>query len=143
MVNDRPVVAVDPGHAKCGVAVVASDGSVIARDIVITAMIGETVRVMYDDHSARAVVVGGGTTSSDVQSRLAVFFDESDIEVIDEKHTTLEARSLYREDHPPGCFGRIIPTGLLIPPRPLDDYAAVVIGRRYFSIQDAEDSHGP
>lgn len=141
--NERPIVAVDPGHTKCGVAVVEPDGSIIARDIVTAAMIGETARVMYDDHAAGVVVVGGGTSSDEVRTSLSLFFDESDIQIVDEENTTLEARSLYREENPPGCLGRLIPVGLLIPPRPLDDYAAAVIGRRYFSIQDAKGRDTP
>ncbi|MFO7948040.1 MAG: pre-16S rRNA-processing nuclease YqgF [Armatimonadota bacterium] len=140
--NCRPVVAVDPGHTKCGVAVVTPAGDVLFKDVIPAAMVVDTVRVLYDDHDAGLVVVGGGTTSADVVEHLTSFFGEDDITTVEESHTTLQARALYWADNKPGCLARFVPTGLLIPPRPLDDYAAVVIARRHFDTRHA-DTHSP
>ena len=44
--NSGPVVAVDPGTAKCGIAVLSAAGEVLYRDIVPAEMIGETTDVI-------------------------------------------------------------------------------------------------
>jgi hypothetical protein len=50
---------------------------------------------------------------------------------VDERETTLRARALYFADHPPRGWRRLIPLGLQLPPRPIDDYAAILIARRF------------
>jgi hypothetical protein len=132
------VVAVDPGHAKCGVAVVGPDGDILHHDIVPSAMIGETVDVFAGDYHARTIVVGGGTTSKAVIELISAFRPRTDISTVEEGHSTLEARKLYWEHNPPGCLYSLLPSGLRVPPCPIDDYAAVVIARRY--LQGDEDA---
>ena len=53
------------------------------------------------------------------------------VHLIDERETTLRARALYFADHPPRGWRRLIPLGMQLPPCPIDDYAAVLIGRRF------------
>jgi hypothetical protein len=51
--------------------------------------------------------------------------------VVDETDTSYRARALYFADHPPRGWRRLVPLGLQLPPRPIDDYAALLIARRY------------
>ena len=132
---DLPVIAVDPGRDKCGIAVVAPDGAILHHTIVPTAMVGETVDVMARDHHARRILVGAGTTSRGAVEAISVFRPRNDILIVEEANSTLEARTLYWVDNPPGCLQMLIPAGLRIPPRPVDDYAAVVIARRFLAQQ--------
>ncbi len=131
MSGSVPVVGVDPGRAKCGVAVIAPDGAILHTQIVPTAMIGETVDMLANDYHARRILVGAGTTSAGVVEAISTFRRREDILCVEEGHSTLQARSLYWEQNRPGCLQMLIPAGLRIPPRPVDDYAAVVIARRY------------
>ena len=76
-----------------------------------------------------AVALGHGTHADTVAQmlerlRLPVHF-------VDERETTLLARALYFAENPPRGWRRLVPTGMLLPPRPIDDYAAVLIARRY------------
>jgi len=48
----------------------------------------------------------------------------------EESFSTLEARKLYWERHPPQGLRRFLPRDLLFPPRPLDDLAAWCIVKR-------------
>lgn len=130
---DLPVVAVDPGRDKCGIAVVSPDGAILHHAIVPTAMVGETVDVVAGDHHARRIIVGAGTTSRGAVEAISVFRPRNDILIVEEANSTLEARALYWLDNPPGCLQMLIPAGLRIPPRPVDDYAAVVIARRFLA----------
>ncbi len=134
--SSGPVVAVDPGTAKCGIAVLSATGEVIYRDIVPTEMIGEAADVTAQDHKARIIVIGGGTASKSVLQKLLAFRDGSQVVQVPEVNTTLLARSRYWEDNPPGCLLSLLPAGMRIPPRPVDDYAAVVIGERFLEGED-------
>ncbi len=50
---------------------------------------------------------------------------------VDEFETSRLARTLYFNDHPPRGWRRLIPLGLQVPRRPVDDYAAIAIARRF------------
>jgi len=101
-------------------------------------MVGETVDVLANDHHARRIIVGAGTTSRGAIDAISVFRPRNDILTVGEANSTLEARALYWQDNPPGCLQMLIPAGLRIPPRPVDDYAAAVIARRFLA-QRSED----
>ena len=51
--------------------------------------------------------------------------------LIDESHSTEEARKLYWQYNPPTGWRKIIPTSMQFPPEPVDDLTALVIGLRY------------
>ena len=51
--------------------------------------------------------------------------------LVDEYETTLRARARYFADHPPRGWKRLVPRGMLLPERPVDDYAALLIAERY------------
>ncbi len=52
------------------------------------------------------------------------------IELVDERETTLLARKRYFQAHPPRGWRRLVPRGMLLPPRPIDDFAALLIAER-------------
>jgi RNase H-fold protein (predicted Holliday junction resolvase) len=52
--------------------------------------------------------------------------------LVDEKGSTLEARRLYFKLHPPKGLLRLVPKGLLVPPRDVDDLAAWALLRRSY-----------
>ena len=58
-------------------------------------------------------------------------FIDRDIVLINEYRTTDEARKLYFQENPPKGWKKLIPLGMQVPPVPVDDYAAIVIGRKY------------
>ena len=47
--------------------------------------------------------------------------------------TTMNARRRYWRENPPGCLARLVPEGMRLPPRPIDDYAAVLLAERYLA----------
>jgi len=54
--------------------------------------------------------------------------------LVDERETTLRARARFFDDHPPRGWRRIVPRGMLLPDRPIDDYAALLIAERYLRL---------
>jgi len=129
----RLILGIDPGTRKAGYAVLAGDGSV--RELGIEPLEGLLTRVegLLRSHPISAVALGQGTNSSVVAAGLARF--GLPVRLVDERETTLKARRLYFADHPPRGWRRLIPLGMQLPPRPVDDYAAVLIGRRYLLLE--------
>lgn len=119
------VLAFDPGR-NLGAAWVGFDGRVVRQAILASADLDRLVL------PPRAVVlVGDGTGSGAVVERL----ERRGVRplVVDERGTTLDARDLYFRDHPPRGLLRLLPPGMRVPPRAIDDYAAVVIALRWLA----------
>lgn len=126
------LLAIDPGREKCGLAIVSSAG-VIFRAIVPTAEIGLTCRYLLAQHPSATVIIGDATGTTPVAS--AITRDNPGVtpQPVAEAHSTLDARGRYFADNPAGCWQRLLPAGMRVPPRPVDDYAAVVLAERYLA----------
>lgn len=123
------VLGVDPGTRKCGYAVVAEPHvPPLALGIVPTERLVETLRDVVSRFDVRAVALGGGTHTAPVGSMLAALGLR--IEIVDERETTLLARRRYFDANPPRGWRRLVPAGMLLPPRPIDDFAALLIAER-------------
>lgn len=129
------LLAVDPGRRKCGLAVLTPDGQALERSIVETVRVEEELMRLKSLHCPAQVVVGNGTFLDDVKQTLERIFGRESVAEIDEYRTTDEARVLYFQENPPRGLWRLVPLGLQFPPRPIDDYAAVVLGRRFLALK--------
>lgn len=130
------ILGIDPGTRKAGYAVLASDASVLEIGIETVEDLLERARRLVKEHEITAVALGTGTNASALGDQLATL--GVPVALVDERETTLRARALYFADHPPRGWRRLLPLGMQLPPRPIDDYAAVLIGRRY--LEDARNS---
>lgn len=130
------VLAIDPGRDKCGVAVVVADVvgeiNVLERRIVPRAQIGEMLPALLQ-HNVQRIVLGHATTSVTLKAELLRRAPDVDIVTVDETGSTLEARELYWQEHRPRGWRRLVPLSLQVPPEPVDDFAAVVLARRFFN----------
>ena len=127
----RKYVGIDPGRSKCGFAVVFDDGERARVDVVPAAQIGDRIDAEIRSGPVEALCIGHATSSASILSMCKERWPSVPSLLVDETNTTLEARALYFEDHPPRGLLRFVPRGLLIPPVPLDGYAAVLIVERY------------
>jgi RNase H-fold protein (predicted Holliday junction resolvase) len=125
------ILAIDPGTRKVGYAVVASSGSVTTQGIVDADRLPGLVRELCAAHQIVTIALGQGTNAERVRSTIAEL--GVPIVPIDERGTTLRARALYFRENPPRGWRRFVPLGMQVPPRPIDDYAAVLIGREYLA----------
>lgn len=130
--NEGTVVAVDPGLGKCGVAVVCASGTVLEQRIVPRGELASAVLDAVARHSPVAVVIGDRTGSRDARLELETALQRT-LVVVEEHETTLHSRARYYKDHPRRGLLKFLPEGLFTPPRPLDDYAAVILGERYWA----------
>ena len=123
------VLGIDPGTRKAGFAVADPAGRALELGIEPVETLLDRLRFLLSAHPIRAVALGRGTNAAPVLTQIATL--GLPVHLIDESETTLRARGLYFEDHPPRGWRRLIPLGLQLPPRPIDDYAALLIARRF------------
>ena len=135
------VVAVDPGREKCGLAAVSREGT-LERTIVQTADVAQAVAELASRRGAVVIVVGSRTGSEQARATIEQAATGLPVVTVEEHMTTMEARARYWRENPPGCLGRLIPEGMRLPPRPLDDYAAVLLAERYL-VGNTEGSSSP
>jgi hypothetical protein len=123
--DEASVLAIDPGREKHGIAVVRADLVCVARAVVSHSDLVPIVTRLRETHHPARLVVGGGTGHKEVLRRLS----EAGLvaEVVPERDTTRRARARYFAENPPAGLRRWLPLGLLVPPVPIDDYAALLI----------------
>lgn len=128
----RAVLGIDPGTRKVGFALVEdAESPAIARGIEPLDSLVARITPLLAQHPISAVALGSGTNAT----RLARMLESLGVpvHVIDETDTTYRARALYFAEHPPRGWRRLLPLGLQVPPGPIDDYAAMLIARRYLA----------
>ncbi len=137
------VLAVDPGSDKCGLAVVSGEGRVALLEVVPRWGLADRVRELAAAHPLAAVLVGDRTGSSAVVAELQALGLSPSPTLVPEHNTTLRARDRYFADHPPRGWRRLLPRGMLLPPRPVDDYAALVMAEDWLAQGSPARSPGP
>lgn len=148
--SGKIILGLDPGRDKIGFAFVDSEGGLISSGI-----FSQIEHVLFfhallsDSQSLSRWTLEGNTdllpkniadsleftaigngTHSRTFTDLAKNFLPCEVLTVDERNTTLEARALYWRLHKPGIFMRILPEGLRVPDRMLDDLAAWAIAIR-------------
>ncbi|QDZ40469.1 pre-16S rRNA-processing nuclease YqgF [Euhalothece natronophila Z-M001] len=121
----------DPGRDKCGLALVGSGGNIILREVVTSEKAVLTIKEWSQAHSVKKMVMGDKTTSKQWRDYLQKELPNLSIVMVDESHSTLEARQRYWELSPPKGLMRFLPKGLRVPPCPVDDIVAVILVERY------------
>jgi RNase H-fold protein (predicted Holliday junction resolvase) len=123
------IIGIDPGTGKVGYAVLGEDGVVLGQGIEAVANLPARLAALVAEFGPSALAVGRGTNSAGVIRSLGAL--GVPVHPVDEYETTRFARALYFADHPPAGWRRLVPLSLQVPPRPVDDYAAILIARRY------------
>ena len=140
------VLAVDPGLAKCGLAVVADSDplGVLAHAVVET----ERLTLAVADLRRRfpqigRLLMGDGTGSATLRRALAAALPDLPLETVPEHGTSALARARFLQDNPAPGWRRILPPGLRAPERPYDDYVALLLAETYFSKKNVKNSSKP
>lgn len=128
------VLGVDPGTRKVGWALIDHPSAPpIAFGIEPVETLLERVEPLFNRHQVGSVALGAGTNAQKIAQRLEPL--GVPVHLIDESDTTYRARALYFADNPPQGWRRLLPLGLQLPPRPIDDYAALLIARRHLDLR--------
>jgi RNase H-fold protein (predicted Holliday junction resolvase) len=131
---EKVVLAVDPGSAKCGMALVRrrADQSLelLWRKIARTEALGEALAEALAVHRPDMAIVGSGTHSRPVVHLLREQMPSLGILMVDEQNTTMQARERYWEHNPRRGWRRLLPSTMLVPPEPIDDFVALILAER-------------
>lgn len=127
--NDE-ILAIDPGREKTGIAIL-KNSDVLEHKIINSDELVQIIKSLLGKYIIKTIVMGNGTSSKKKYDLLKQEFIDRDIVLINEYRTTDEARKLYFQENPPKGWKKLIPLGMQVPPVPVDDYAAIVIGRKY------------
>jgi RNase H-fold protein (predicted Holliday junction resolvase) len=124
------VLGLDPGTRKCGYALVTGvDEPPLTLGIAPIEALGERLRELLAGTAVGVAAIGRGTNAAAVSEIVRTLGLR--VVLVDEHETTLLARARYFADHPPRGWRRLIPRGMLLPDRPIDDYAALLIAERF------------
>jgi RNase H-fold protein (predicted Holliday junction resolvase) len=127
------VLGIDPGTRKCGFAVLERLGAPpVHLRIVPLEGFAERLAEVLRAYPIERVAIGRGTNAATIVE--AVRATGLPYGLVDEHETTLRARARFFDDHPPRGWRRLIPRGMLLPDRPIDDYAALLIAERYLRL---------
>lgn len=124
------ILAIDPGREKTGIAIL-NNSDVLEHKIINSEELVQIIKSLLEKYIIKTIVMGNGTSSKKKYDLLKREFIDKDIVLINEYRTTDEARKLYFQENPPKGWKKLIPLGMQVPPVPVDDYAAIVIGRKY------------
>jgi len=125
------ILAIDPGKYKCGLAIIDLDKKVLEQQIFKRSEIITATLAYFNKYQILTVVVGDSSNGKNLAQEFAK--QNISVALIDEKNSTLEARELFWRNNPPKGLWKLIPLSFRFPPRPVDDFAAVILAQRYLS----------
>lgn len=132
------LLAIDPGRAKCGLAVVRRPENpgdaprCLERDIVETVRLTLAVAdILRRRPEIGRFLLGNATHSAVLRRALAQAFPEIPLDLVEEHGTSMRARVRYVQENPAYGWRRLLPPGLRSPEVPYDDYAALLLAEDY------------
>ena len=122
-------MGIDPGRDKCGVAVLTATGEIKFQRVVATEELDSTIKALAAEFQIESVILGDGTTHKAAAQKITAAGLK--FQIVDEKHTTEEARREYWKKNPPRGWRRLLPTSMQVPPEPVDAIVAEILVRRF------------
>lgn len=140
------VLAIDPGTAKCGIAIVSwvrgEDGSrrcrVLHREVPpAERLVARVLSLLSAHREVGAILIGNATHSAPLARALRDSLPTGvPLHSVEEAFTSQRARTRFHLENPPRGLLRLIPSGMRTPPRPYDDYVAVLLAEDWFTAQE-------
>ncbi|MBW4659272.1 MAG: Holliday junction resolvase RuvX [Drouetiella hepatica Uher 2000/2452] len=126
------ILGFDPGRQKCGLAVMGVDRNLYYHEVIAAHEAIATIQSLRQKFPISTLVVGDQTSAKEWKQKLSSDLPQPPrIILVDERHSTLEARDRYWQMYPPKGLSRLIPEGMRGIPRPIDDIVAILLIERY------------
>ena len=122
-------MGIDPGRDKCGVAILNSAGEIKFQRVIPTEELDTVIKNLATEFEIEKVILGDGTTHKAAAQKISSA--GLTFELVDEKHTTEEARREYWIKNPPRGWRKFLPTSMQVPPEPVDAIVAEILVRRF------------
>ena len=124
------VITIDPGKSKCGLVLAEiSEKKVYKAIIVKSELIENYVRNLITAEDISQIIIGNGTTSSQIREKL--YFFKKEIITFEEKNTTYRAKARYFELFPISGLKFLMPREVFILNKNLDAISALIILEDY------------
>ena len=135
MTNTQPaILGFDPGRDKCGIAVMGLDRQLYYHQVILAEEAIANIKVQLQKFPVSLIVMGDQTTAKKWKQQLSQELSKlTNIILVDERYSTLEARDRYWQMYPPQGIIKLLPKGMRQPPRAIDDIVAVLLIERYLS----------
>ncbi|MGM0549331.1 MAG: resolvase [Bacillota bacterium] len=131
------LLALDPGRAKVGAAVLNYKAQVQEKTIVPLEELKDYLTELESNYKLRELIVGNGTGAERVIELLKENFDFKKINLVAEEFTTEAAQRRYLEEKPMSNYEKLLRKFISWKvKKPLDDYAALIIGEKYLKKLD-------
>jgi len=125
-----PLASLDPGRSKCGLVRTDSTGEeIVAAGVLPPDQCWQLLRTWRQEGLIAGIVVGNGTGSDTWLQRLTTL--GLPLQAVEEAGSTLAARQRYWQLEPPRGWRRLLPQGLRLPPRDVDDVVAQLLLERH------------
>lgn len=135
MTNTQPaILGFDPGRDKCGIAVMGLDRQLYYHQVILAEEAIANIEVQLQKFPVSLIVMGDQTTAKKWKQQLNQELSKlTNIILVDERYSTLEARDRYWQMYPPQGIIKLLPKGMRQPPRAIDDIVAVLLIERYLN----------
>lgn len=134
MVSDKTVLAIDPGSAKHGMALVRRDPEgklhLLWRYVCPDADLENKIDEARAVRPFGMIIVGSGTRSRPTVARINAHTPGTGVLIVDETDTTLQARERYWEFNRRRGWRRLLPSSMQLPPEPVDDFVGLILAER-------------
>ncbi|MBQ2975660.1 MAG: pre-16S rRNA-processing nuclease YqgF, partial [Phascolarctobacterium sp.] len=107
-------LGVDPGRSKTGLALVDGAGKILKLHIADSQNIDNEIVEFIQKSCPVQIVLGNGTNSSNIGEAVQRVLPNVEIVVVEEAHSTEEARTLYWQENPPQGWRKLVPLGMLV-----------------------------
>jgi RNase H-fold protein (predicted Holliday junction resolvase) len=126
------ILGFDPGRQKCGIAIVGVDRVIGYHRVVPASTAIAAIQNLRQQFPVSLIVMGDQTTAREWKHRLQEQLSDSlRIVLVDERHSTLEARDRYWQMYPPSGLFKLVPKSLRRISHPIDDIVAILLVERY------------
>ena len=124
------VITIDPGKSKCGLVLAEISEKKIYEAIILQSeLIDNYVRNLIAAEDISQIIIGNGTTSSEIREKL--YFFKKEIITFEEKNTTYRAKARYFELFPISGLKFLMPREVFILNKNLDAISALIILEDY------------
>ena len=123
------IAGLDPGSSKCGLVLADSSQGQVLEGAILPPPASQGLLQAWQQRGLARVILGNGTGSHTWRPLLRQL--NLELTLVDERGSSLAARQRYWELDPPNPWMRLLPTGLRLPPRDIDDVVAQLLLERW------------
>ena len=124
------VISIDPGKSKSGLVLADISEKKVYKAIILKSQLLENyVRNLIAAEDISQIIIGNGTTSSEIREKL--YFFKREIITFEEKNTTFRAKARYFELFPISGLKFLMPREVFIFNKNLDAISALIILEDY------------